>query len=80
MVPREPKITLEVRLQEAASHGLSHVEFLELMVQDELLVRSDRMVQRPVQRSASSCQPCRPAACNRPPHPASLQCRESSGE
>jgi DNA replication protein DnaC len=38
--------TLEVRLQEAASHGLSHVDFLELLVQDELLVRSDRTVQR----------------------------------
>ena len=38
--------TLEVRLQEAASHGLSHADFLELLVQDELLVRSDRTVQR----------------------------------
>jgi|SRR5258707_5998428 DNA replication protein DnaC len=38
--------TLEVRLQEAASHGLSHADFLELIVQDELLVRSDRTVQR----------------------------------
>ena len=38
--------TLEVRLQEAASHGLSHENFLELLVQDELLVRSDRTLQR----------------------------------
>src|ERR1051326_4653444 len=38
--------TLEVRLQEAASHGLSHEDFLELLVRDELLVRSDRTVQR----------------------------------
>src|SRR5260370_17793171 len=38
--------TLEVRLQEAASHGLSHADFLELLVQDELLVRSERTVQR----------------------------------
>jgi DNA replication protein DnaC len=38
--------TLEVRLQEAASHGLSHGDFLELLVQDELLVRSDRTLQR----------------------------------
>jgi DNA replication protein DnaC len=38
--------TLEVRLHEAASHGLSHADFLELIVQDELLVRSDRTVQR----------------------------------
>jgi DNA replication protein DnaC len=33
---------LEVRLHEAHSHGLSHEEFLELIVQDELAVRSDR--------------------------------------
>jgi DNA replication protein DnaC len=38
--------SLEVRLQEAAGHGLSHREFLELIVQDELLVRSDRGMQR----------------------------------
>ena len=38
--------SLEIRLQEAMSHGLSHAEFLELLVQDELLVRSDRTVQR----------------------------------
>jgi DNA replication protein DnaC len=38
--------SLEVRLQEAASHGLSHAEFLELLVQDELAVRSDRQFQR----------------------------------
>jgi len=40
--------SLEVRLQEAAGHGLSHAEFLELLVQDELLVRSDRQLQRRV--------------------------------
>ncbi len=34
--------SLEVRLQEAAGHSLSHAEFLELIVQDELVVRSDR--------------------------------------
>ncbi len=38
--------SLEVRLQEAASHGLNHAEFLELIVQDELVVRSDRLLQR----------------------------------
>ena len=37
---------LEVRLQEAASHGLNHTEFLELVLQDELLTRSDRLLQR----------------------------------
>lgn len=33
---------LEVRLHEAQSHGLSHQEFLELIVQDELAIRTDR--------------------------------------
>ena len=27
--------SLEIRLQEAAGHGLSHAEFLELILQDE---------------------------------------------
>ena len=40
--------SLEVRLQEAASHGLNHAEFLELVLQDELLVRSDRLFKRRV--------------------------------
>ena len=40
--------SLEVRLQEAASHGLNHAEFLELILQDELAVRSDRQLQRRV--------------------------------
>ena len=40
--------SLEVRLQEAAGHGLSHAEFLELILQDELAVRSDRQLQRRV--------------------------------
>jgi DNA replication protein DnaC len=44
--------TLDVRLQEAASHGLNHAEFLELLVQDELLVRSDRTVQRRLKAAA----------------------------
>src|SRR5205807_9619866 len=39
---------LEIRLQEAAGHGLSHREFLELILQDELAVRSDRQLQRRV--------------------------------
>ena len=38
--------SLEVRLHEAQSHQLNHLEFLELIVQDELLVRSDRTLQR----------------------------------
>jgi DNA replication protein DnaC len=40
--------SLEVRLQEAAGHGLSHAEFLELILQDELAVRSDRLIARRV--------------------------------
>jgi DNA replication protein DnaC len=44
--------SLEVRLQEAAGHGLSHREFLELIVQDELLVRSDRQLERRLQAAA----------------------------
>ncbi len=39
-------LALDVRLHEAASHQLSHAEFLELIVQDELLVRADRTLQR----------------------------------
>lgn len=38
--------SLDVRLQEAAGHQLSHAQFLELVLQDELAVRSDRQVQR----------------------------------
>jgi len=40
--------SLDVRLQEAASHGLNHSEFLELILQDELVVRSDRRLERRV--------------------------------
>src|SRR5580658_640064 len=40
--------TLDVRLQEAAGHNLSHAEFLELILQDELLVRDERLVNRRV--------------------------------
>ncbi len=38
--------TLDVRLQEAAGHQLSHAEFLELILQDELLVRQERLIGR----------------------------------
>jgi DNA replication protein DnaC len=38
--------SLEVRLQEAAGNSLTHAEFLELVLQDELLVRKDRQMQR----------------------------------
>jgi DNA replication protein DnaC len=40
--------SLDVRLQEAAGHSLNHVEFLELILQDELVVRSDRLLKRRV--------------------------------
>jgi DNA replication protein DnaC len=40
--------SLDVRLQEAASHQLSHIEFLELILQDELLVRQQRQIERRV--------------------------------
>jgi len=38
--------SLEVRLQEAAGHSLNHLEFLELLLQDELAVRGDRLIGR----------------------------------
>jgi DNA replication protein DnaC len=38
--------SLEIRLQEAAGHGLSHGEFLELILQDELAVRANRQFER----------------------------------
>jgi hypothetical protein len=44
--------TLDVRLQEAAGHQLSHAEFLELILQDELHVRERRQIDRRV-KSAS---------------------------
>jgi len=44
--------TLDVRLQEAASHQLTHAEFLELILQDELLVRSERQIERRVKDAA----------------------------
>lgn len=38
--------SLEIRLQEAAGHALSHREFLELILQDELMVRDNRKLER----------------------------------
>jgi len=38
--------TLELRLQEASSNRLSHAEFLELILQDELNIRNQRMMER----------------------------------
>ncbi len=44
--------SLEIRLQEAAGNRLSHQDFLELILQDELLVRQDRQIQRRVKTAA----------------------------
>jgi len=44
--------SLDVRLQEAAGNRLNHMEFLELILQDELLVRSERQIQRRVKAAA----------------------------
>jgi len=38
--------SLEVRLQEALGHQLGHAEFLELILQDELLIRNQRLMAR----------------------------------
>jgi DNA replication protein DnaC len=38
--------SLDVRLHEATGNRLNHAEFLELVLQDELAVRSDRLLQR----------------------------------
>ena len=44
--------SLEIRLQEAAGHQLSHSEFLELILQDEILVRQERQIGRRVKHAA----------------------------
>jgi DNA replication protein DnaC len=44
--------SLDIRLQEAAGHGLSHAEFLELILQDELAVRNERLIQRRVKAAS----------------------------
>ncbi len=40
--------SLDVRLQEATGNGLNHMEFLELLLQDELAIRADRLMNRRV--------------------------------
>jgi DNA replication protein DnaC len=44
--------SLEIRLHEASSSSLTHREFLELMLQDELNVRGDRQIAR---RTKQAC-------------------------
>jgi DNA replication protein DnaC len=38
--------SLDIRLEEALRNGLTHAEFLELILQDELAVRDSRLIQR----------------------------------
>lgn len=44
--------TLEVRCQEARSNSLSHEEFLELVLQDEIHIRKERLIRRRVKTAA----------------------------
>lgn len=44
--------TLDVRLQEAAANRLNHVEFLELVLADELAVRQERLIGRGLKAAA----------------------------
>lgn len=43
--------SLEIRLQEAAGNQLSHEQFLELILQDELLIRQERLIQRRIKQA-----------------------------
>lgn len=43
--------SLEVRLHEASSSGLTHMEFFELMLQDEINVRGDRQIARRIKQA-----------------------------
>ena len=44
--------SLDVRLQEATANHLSHAEFLELVLQDELVVRQERLINRRTKAAA----------------------------
>ena len=44
--------SLEVRLQEAMASSLSHAEFLELILEDELIVRKERLIERRIKAAA----------------------------
>jgi len=44
--------TLEVRLQEARGNNLSHEEFLEIILQDELNIREQRLIGRRIKTAA----------------------------
>jgi len=45
-------LSLEVRLQEASGNGLNHMEFLELILEDELAIRAERLMARRVKVAA----------------------------
>ncbi|MCP4602902.1 MAG: hypothetical protein GY847_20695, partial [Proteobacteria bacterium] len=45
------KQSLDIRLEEAAGHSLTHGEFLEVILQDELLVRKERKIERHIQNA-----------------------------
>lgn len=38
--------SLQIRLEQAARNGLTHAEFLELILEDELATRNERLIQR----------------------------------
>lgn len=44
--------SLQVRLEEAIANRLTHAEFLELILQDELAVRGERLIQRRTKAAA----------------------------
>jgi DNA replication protein DnaC len=44
--------TLDLRLQEARGNNLSHEEFFELVLQDELNIRKDRLIRRRVKMAS----------------------------
>jgi DNA replication protein DnaC len=44
--------SVDIRLQEAAGNGLNHAEFLELILQDELAVRAERLMNRRTKAAA----------------------------
>lgn len=44
--------SLDVRLQEATGNSLSHAEFLELALQDELAVRNERLINRRIKAAS----------------------------
>jgi len=43
--------SLEIRIQEAVGNQLSYDQFLELLLQDELLIREERLVQRRIKQA-----------------------------